>query len=70
LSFLGMGAPLPAATWGNMLASAQGVLSRSTTYALFPGLAITLTVIGLNYFADALQDAIDPRRIRASATKA
>jgi peptide/nickel transport system permease protein len=70
LSFLGLGAPLPAATWGNMLASAQGVLSRSTTYALFPGLAITLTVIGLNYFADALQDAIDPRRIRASATKA
>jgi len=69
LSFLGLGAPLPAATWGNMLASAQGVLSRSTTYALFPGLAITLTVIGLNYFADALQDAIDPRRIRASATK-
>jgi len=49
-----------------MLASAQGVLSRSTTYALFPGLAITLTVIGLNYFADALQDALDPRRIRAS----
>jgi peptide/nickel transport system permease protein len=70
LSFLGLGAQLPAATWGNMLASAQGVLSRSTTYALFPGLAITLTVIGLNYFADALQDAIDPRRIRASATKA
>jgi len=70
LSFLGLGAPLPAPTWGNMLSSAQGVLARSTTYALFPGLAITLTVIGLNFFADALQDALDPRRIRASATAA
>jgi peptide/nickel transport system permease protein len=66
LSFLGLGAPLPAPTWGNMLGSAQMYLARSWTYALFPGLAITLTVIGLNYFADALQDAIDPRRIRAT----
>ena len=65
LSFLGLGAPLPAPTWGNMLGSAQTYLSRSWTYALFPGLAITMTVIGLNYFADALQDALDPRRIRA-----
>ena len=65
LSFLGLGAPLPAPTWGNMLGSAQTYLARSWTYALFPGLAITLTVIGLNYVADALQDALDPRRIRA-----
>ena len=67
LSFLGLGAPLPAATWGNMLGSAQTYLARSWTYALVPGLAITLTVIGLNYFADALQDALDPRRIRAGS---
>jgi peptide/nickel transport system permease protein len=67
LSFLGLGAQLPAATWGNMLGSAQGFLARSATYALFPGLAITITVIGLNYFADALQDALDPRRIRAGS---
>ena len=65
LGFLGLGAPLPAPTWGNMLASAQTFLARSWVYALAPGLAITLTVIGLNYFADALQDALDPRRIRA-----
>jgi peptide/nickel transport system permease protein len=65
LSFLGMGAPLPAATWGNMLGTAQTYLARSWVYALAPGLAITFTVIGLNYFADALQDALDPRRIRA-----
>jgi peptide/nickel transport system permease protein len=68
LSFLGLGAPLPAPTWGNMLGAAQTYLTRSWTYALVPGLAITLTVIGLNYFADALQDALDPRRIRAGAT--
>jgi peptide/nickel transport system permease protein len=67
LSFLGLGAPLPNPTWGNMLGSAQTFLGRSWTYALVPGLAITLTVIGLNYFADALQDALDPRRIRASS---
>ncbi len=70
LSFLGLGAPLPAATWGNMLSSAQAFLSRSWTYALMPGLAITLTVVGLNYFADALQDALDPRRIRAGSGNA
>ncbi|MCC7369376.1 MAG: ABC transporter permease [Chloroflexi bacterium] len=67
LSFLGLGAPLPDPTWGNMLGSAQTYLARSWTYALMPGLAITATVIGLNYFADALQDALDPRRIRAGS---
>jgi peptide/nickel transport system permease protein len=67
LSFLGLGAPLPNPTWGNMLGAAQTYLTRSWTYAMVPGLAITFTVIGLNYFADALQDALDPRRIRASA---
>ena len=70
LSFLGLGAPLPAPTWGNMLGSAQTYLARSWTYALFPGLAITLTVIGLNFLADALQDALDPRRIRAGGKTA
>ncbi len=64
LSFLGLGSQPPEASWGNMLSAAQGYLARSATYALFPGLAITLVVIGMNYFADALQDAIDPRRIR------
>ena len=70
LSFLGLGAPLPAPTWGNMLGSAQTYLARSWVYALAPGLAITFTVIGLNYFADALQDALDPRRIRAGGKTA
>jgi peptide/nickel transport system permease protein len=70
LSYLGLGAQLPAPSWGNMLSSAQGYLYRSPTYGIFPGLAITLVVLGMNFFADGLQDAIDPRRIRASAKHA
>jgi len=64
LSFLGLGSQPPDPSWGNMLSSAQGYIYRSATYALFPGLAITLVVLGMNFFADGLQDAIDPRRIR------
>ncbi len=66
LSFLGLGSQPPDPSWGNMLSAAQGYLARSVSYALFPGLAITIVVIGMNYFADALQDAIDPRRVRAA----
>lgn len=64
LSYLGLGSQPPNPSWGNMLSTAQGYLYRSATYALFPGLAITLVVLGMNFFADGLQDAIDPRRIR------
>jgi peptide/nickel transport system permease protein len=64
LSYLGLGSQPPQASWGNMLTSAQGYLYRSPTYGVFPGLAITVVVIGMNYFADGLQDAIDPRRLR------
>ncbi len=64
LSFLGLGSQPPSASWGNMLSGAQGYLSRSSTYAVFPGLAIVFTVVAMNFFADGLQDAIDPRRNR------
>lgn len=67
LSFLGLGSQPPNPSWGNMLAAAQGYLYRSPTYGIFPGLAITLLVIAMNYFADGLQDAIDPRRMHAAA---
>ena len=66
LSYLGLGTELPDPSWGNMLSGAQGYLSRSTTYAFFPGLAIVFTVVAMNFFADGLQDAIDPRRDRRS----
>jgi peptide/nickel transport system permease protein len=65
LSFLGLGSQPPTPSWGNMLSDAQGYLARSLTYALFPGLVITVVVFGMNFFADGLQDAINPRRIRA-----
>lgn len=65
LSFLGLGTQPPAPSWGNMLSAAQGYLSRSLSYAIFPGLAITLVVVGMNFFADGLQDALDPRRLRS-----
>jgi peptide/nickel transport system permease protein len=64
LSFLGLGSQPPDASWGNMLSAAQGFLYRSPWYALFPGLAITLVVVGMNFFADGLQDALDPGRLR------
>jgi ABC-type dipeptide/oligopeptide/nickel transport system permease subunit len=67
LSYLGLGSQPPTPSWGNMLTAAQSYLYRSPTYGIFPGVALTLVVIGLNYFADGLQDAIDPRRIRAGA---
>jgi len=66
LSYLGLGSQQPDPSWGNMLNGAQGYLSRSTTYAFFPGLAIVFTVVAMNFFADGLQDAIDPRRARRS----
>ena len=65
LSFLGLGSQPPEPSWGNMLSAAQGYLYRSPWYALFPGLAITLVVVGMNFFADGLQDALDPSRVRA-----
>ncbi len=50
-----------------MLSAAQAYLYRSAWYALFPVLAITLAVVGTNFFADGLQDALDPQRIRSKA---
>jgi len=67
LAYLGLGSQPPEPSWGNMLQAAQSYLYQAPTYGIFPGLAITLLVIGMNYLADGLQDAIDPRRTRAGA---
>jgi peptide/nickel transport system permease protein len=64
LSYLGLGSQPPDPSWGNMLSSAQTYLNRSATYGIFPGLALSLVVIGMHFFTDGLQDAIDPRRAR------
>jgi peptide/nickel transport system permease protein len=65
LSYLGLGSQPPAPSWGNMLQAAQIYISRAPTYGIFPGLALTLVVLGMNFFADGLQDALDPRRTRS-----
>ena len=61
LGYLGLGTQPPTPTWGRMLKDAQSFLSQSPYLAIFPGLAIALTVLGLNLFGDALRDRLDPR---------
>jgi len=65
LSYLGLGAQPPDPTWGNMLREAQLYLKQVPTFSIFPGVFITLVVLGMSFFADGLQDSLDPRRIRA-----
>jgi len=61
LGYLGLGTQPPTPTWGRMLKDAQSFLSQSPYLAIFPGLAIAFTVLGLNLFGDALRDLLDPR---------
>ena len=62
LGFLGVGVPLPTATWGNMLGGtvSAGLFPR-WWMVLFPGLAITITVLAFNLFGDSIRDALDPK---------
>lgn len=61
LSFLGLGFPPDVPTWGRMLYEAQNFITSAPHMALFPGLAIFLTVLSLNYLGDGLRDAFDPK---------
>jgi peptide/nickel transport system permease protein len=61
LSFLGLGQQPPAPSWGSMLNSAQRFLSAAPWMAIFPGLAIFITVLSFNLLGDGLRDALDPR---------
>jgi peptide/nickel transport system permease protein len=61
LSFLGLGQQPPAPSWGSMLNSAQRFLTNSPWMAVWPGLAIFLTVLSFNLVGDGLRDALDPR---------
>jgi len=61
LSFLGLGQQPPAPSWGSMLNSAQRFLSTAPWMAVWPGLAIFLTVLSFNLVGDGLRDALDPR---------
>ncbi|MGK7952104.1 MAG: ABC transporter permease [Xenococcaceae cyanobacterium] len=61
LSFLGLGFPPDVPTWGRMLFDAQDYITSAPHMALFPGLAIFLTVLSINYIGDGLRDALDPK---------
>jgi peptide/nickel transport system permease protein len=61
LSFLGLGVPPPAATWGNMLAAARPFMQDAPLLSIAPGLAIAACLLGANLLGDALRDLLDPR---------
>ena len=61
LGFLGVGVPPPTPTWGNMLADAITGLVPQWWLVLFPGLAITVTVLAFNLLGDGIRDSLDPR---------
>ncbi|QRM30401.1 ABC transporter permease [Microvirga sp. VF16] len=61
LSFLGLGVPPPAPTWGSMLASSRSFIAQAVWLGIFPGLCISLTLLGINLLGDAVRDKLDPR---------
>ena len=63
LSFLGLGFPPDIPTWGRVLFDAKDYLDIAPHWALFPGSAIFLAVLSINYIGDGLRDALDPRRV-------
>ena len=63
LSFLGLGFPPDIPTWGRILFDAKDNLDFAPHWAIFPGTAIFLTVLSINYLGDGLRDALDPRKV-------
>jgi peptide/nickel transport system permease protein len=61
LSYVGLGTQPPMPSWGRMLSEAQTMISFAPHLAIFPGLAIVLTVLGLNLMGDGLRDVLDPK---------
>ena len=61
LSFLGVGIPAPAPSWGSMVAEGRNYMSTAWWICLFPGLAILLIVFSMNFLGDWLRDKLDPR---------
>ena len=64
LSFMGIGVQLPKASWGTMLQGAQTYIMDVPTLAVFPGIFIVLTVFSFNILGDALQNALEPKRMK------
>ncbi|MGN7882116.1 ABC transporter permease [Ensifer sp. 22460] len=65
LSYLGLGAPPPNASWGRLLQEAQGTVYTAPIGAIAPGIALVALVIGMNLLADGLRDIADPTRARS-----
>jgi peptide/nickel transport system permease protein len=61
LSFLGLGFPPDFPTWGRLLFDATDFMQQHPERVMWPGLAISLTVLSVNYMGDGLRDALDPR---------
>ena len=62
LSFLGLGTQPPNPSWGSMLLTSRRFLRDAWWYGFFPGLFLTVLILGLNFFSEALRDALDPGR--------
>ena len=62
LCFVGAGAPPPAPSWGNILSEGRIYMQNAPWITIFPGVAIALTVLGLNLAGDGLRDVLDPRK--------
>ncbi len=69
LSFLGLGVQAPAVSWGQLIGQGRDTLLTAWWISTFPGLAITLTVVGFNLLGDGLRDAADPRLIVRSSSR-
>lgn len=63
LSFLGLGTQPPNPSWGGMLNESRAYLRYAPWYGIWPGVALALLLVGLNFLSDALRDALDPHRI-------
>jgi peptide/nickel transport system permease protein len=61
ISFLGLGVQPPTPSWGNMIGEGRDYVTMAWWIAFFPGLAMMLTVLGVNFFADGLRDHLDPQ---------
>ena len=66
LSFLGLGTQAPDPSWGSMLNDSRTYLRQAPWYGVFPGIALAVMLVGLNYLSDALRLALDPRRINTA----
>lgn len=65
LSYVGLGTQPPTPSWGRMLAESQTLIYSNPMIAVYPGMAIILTVLGLNLMGDGMRDLLDPRLRRA-----